>query len=94
MVMKYKKNPELIEKENDGRLLLFNVNTGAMVELNEIAALLWSNTEDSFDISALKKIVEERCHGFADLEKDMTDFLKTALEKNIIQDGKDKIPKT
>ena len=86
----YKKNPELIEKENEDKLLLFNVNTGVMIELNEVAKLLWIKANNSFDITDLKKIIEECCHSVKNLDEDLSGFIKHALEKNIIKEnGKD-----
>ena len=86
----YKKNPELIEKENDNKLLLFNINTGAMVELNDTAKLLWDNIKDLFNKEDLKKITEEHCHSVKNLDEDLSGFIKQALEKDIIKEnGKD-----
>jgi hypothetical protein len=81
----YKKNAEIIEKENGDKLLLFNVDTGAMVELNTIAKLLWSNIKDSFSKEDLRKIIEDHCHSFDNIDNDLSEFIEKALEKDIIE---------
>ena len=89
MKMEYKKNPELIEKEMDNKLLLFNVNSGIMIELNETSSVLWKNTKETFVTDDLKDIIKEHCYSIKELDKDLTEFINTALEKNIIlENGK------
>ena len=83
---KYKKNPELIEKNNESALLLFNVNSGVMVELNETAKLLWNKTGDSFNLPDLKKIIKEKCFNLdKNTDKDLEEFIEKALKKDLIK---------
>lgn len=89
MGKEYRKNPELIEKENESGLLLFNVNSGVMVELNKTAKLLWKNTGDSFTLADLDNLISQNCYNIKNLDNDLNDFIKIAIKKNLIQDGKD-----
>ena len=52
-MQQYEKNPELIEKEFNDKLLLFNVNTGLMFELNQVGKLIWLNVKDTFSLEEL-----------------------------------------
>jgi hypothetical protein len=86
---KYKKNPEIIEKANGNNLLLFNVNSGRMMELNITAKLLWEKSEDTMDFNSLKKIVLENCIVDSGINHDIEEFIKSGMEKQvIIEDGK------
>jgi hypothetical protein len=85
------KNPELIEKDDpDSKtLLLFNVNSGRMFEMNETARLLWNKTGESFNLVDLKHIIEQHCHSVHDMDRDLEDVINTMLEKNlVIEHGK------
>jgi len=85
------KNPELIEKDDpDSKtLLLFNVNSGRMFEMNETARLLWNKTGESFNPDDFKQVIEQHCHSIHDLDRDMEDVINTMLEKNlVIEHGK------
>ena len=85
------KNPELIEKDdpNSKTLLLFNVNSGRMFEMNETARLLWNKTGESFNLDDLKHVIELHCHSVHDIDRDLEDVINTMLEKNlVIEHGK------
>jgi hypothetical protein len=82
------KNPELIEKDNpDSKtLLLFNVNSGRMFEMNETARLLWNKTGESFNLDDLKNVIELHCHTVHDIDRDMEDMINTMLEKTLVSE--------
>lgn len=85
------KNPEIIEKDDpDSKtLLLFNVNSGRMFEMNETARLLWNKTGESFNLDDLKHVIEQHCHSVHDIDRDLGDVINTMLEKNlVIEHGK------
>lgn len=82
----YIKNPELIEKENEENLILFNVNSGVLVELNKISKILWEKTENSFTLNNLKEIIKENCFNIKEsLDQDLKDFINNALKKKLIK---------
>jgi hypothetical protein len=85
---KFFKNPELIEKDNpDSKtLLLFNVNSGRMFEMNETARLLWNKTGESFNLDDLKNVIELHCHSVHDIDRDMEDMINTMLEKTLVSE--------
>jgi hypothetical protein len=85
---KFLKNPELIEKDNpDSKtLLLFNVNSGRMFEMNETARLLWNKTGESFNLDDLKNVIELHCHTVHDIDRDMEDMINTMLEKTLVSE--------
>jgi hypothetical protein len=85
---KFLKNPELIEKDNpDSKtLLLFNVNSGRMFEMNETARLLWNKTGESFNLDDLKNVIELHCHSVHDIDRDMEDMINTMLEKTLVSE--------
>lgn len=80
----YFKNPDLLEKENSTTLLLFNVTNGGMVELNEIAKLLWKNTQASFSVDDLEKIIETHCEDIQNLAHDLEVFIEAGIRSNSI----------
>jgi hypothetical protein len=93
--MAYSKNPRLIDKETDGGLLLFDTESGRMLELNATAKLLWKSSGTVFDMEGLRKIIEANCAPASGVEKDLADFIKTALKHNLVsEDGKDEVRET
>lgn len=87
--MAYSKNPNLIDKETPTGLLLFDADSGRMLELNSTAKLLWQQTKDSFGLADLKKIIEENCTTVNGIDADLEEFIKTALKSNLVtEDGK------
>lgn len=88
--MKYKKNLDFVEKKIGKNLLLFNVLSGKMFELNQVASLIWLEAKDSFSEEDLKKLINKRCLGITkDFDKDLKDVLSICLKKDILKkDGK------
>ncbi|MBW2992381.1 hypothetical protein KY345_04150 [Candidatus Woesearchaeota archaeon] len=82
--MKYNKNPKLIDKETEQGLLLFNVDSGNMIELDKMARLLWQKSGDSFTLEDLKKIVEENCTKIGDVDKDLPEFVENAKKFKLV----------
>lgn len=84
----YKKNLEIIEKESDDKLLLFNVNSGKMMELNITGKLLWEKTQESFNFEDLKRIIDTNCildkESKKNIEFDLREFINGSIEKKII----------
>jgi|GEM_PF-1784851 len=81
----YKKNPKIIEKKTEQGMLIFNADTGHMVELNITAALLWEKTGESFDSEELKKILLDNCSNIGDIEKDIPYFIEKAIENGMVE---------
>jgi hypothetical protein len=80
----YSKNPNLIEKETDNGLLIFDTRSGRMMELNSTAGLLWTRSGASFEPADLRKIIEDNCTGAKNLDADIADFLKTAIKHGLV----------
>jgi hypothetical protein len=88
--MGYSKNLQLIDKETPTGLLLFDSDSGRMLELNPTAKLLWQKTKDHFEMEDLRKIIEENCTSASNIDSDLVEFIKTALKhKMVTEDGKD-----
>jgi len=84
------KQSKLIDKETDAGMMLFNVESGSMVELNSTAKLLWQKAGDNFTIDDLKKIIQEHCTGAENIDQDLSEFIETALKQNLVKEnGKD-----
>ena len=88
IVKRYSKNPELVEKENQGKLLLFNVNSGVMFELNESARILWMQSKNIFSVKDLDDIIKKEFEESSDMEKDVNEYIRTALKENLIHEEK------
>jgi hypothetical protein len=87
--MAYTKNPNIIEKDTDAGLLVFDTQSGRMMELNPTARLLWQKSGSSFESDNLKKIIETHCAGVKNLDQDVSDFIKTAIKlKMVTENGK------
>ncbi|MDD5068679.1 MAG: hypothetical protein PHS53_02460 [Candidatus Pacebacteria bacterium] len=84
MEKRYTKNEDIIEKNNEDKLLLFNINDGKMMELNRVAKLLWQNTGKSFGFRELQKIIGENCYDIKNVDDDLKKFVEVALKKEII----------
>ena len=84
--MPYSKNPQLIDKETETGLLLFNTDSGRMLELNSTARLLWQKTKDKFEMADLKEIIEKNCTGANGIDADLDDFIRTAVKHNMVTD--------
>jgi hypothetical protein len=84
--MAYQKNQNLIDKKTEAGLLLFDADTSRMVELNATAALLWQESPARFGKDDLEKIIGERCTGAKNVERDVADFIKSALKLNLVTD--------
>ena len=85
--MSYSKNPQLIDKETETGLLLFNTDSGRMLELNSTAKLLWQKTKDSFEMADLREIIEKNCTGFNGIDPDLDEFIKMALKHNMVTEN-------
>jgi hypothetical protein len=84
--MRYLKNANLIDKETDACLLLFDTDTGRMMELNTTARLLWKKTGGSFGIGNLKKIIREYCTPVGDCDADLSEFVKNAVKYGLVSE--------
>jgi len=85
----YSKNPNIIDKETENGLLLFDTEFGKMVELNSTAKLIWQKTGDRFRKADMKRIIEDGCMPAKDIENDMEEFIESALKFNlVVKDGK------
>lgn len=88
--MHYSKNPQVIDKELDDGLLLFDTDSGKMMELNRTAKLLWQKSGAGFVTADLKRIITENCTGAANVDADIADFIKTAVKLGLVKEnGKD-----
>jgi hypothetical protein len=88
--MSYSKNPDLIEKDTDAGLLIFDTRSGRMMELNATARLLWKNSGAKFLANDLKKIIQENCVSVKNLDPDIADFIKMAEKHGLVsENGKD-----
>ena len=88
--MGYNKNTSIIDKENGEELLLFNTDSGKMVQLNITARLLWQKTNGSFDLEDLRDIIQDNCTSIGNIEKDLSEFIELALKNELVtKDGKD-----
>jgi hypothetical protein len=86
----YSKNPNLIEKDSDSGLLIFDTQSGRMMELNTTAKLLWKGSSERFEEENLKKIIQDNCVSVKNLDADISDFIKTALKHGLVSgNGKD-----
>ena len=85
--MSYSKNPQLIDKETETGLLLFNTDSGRMLELNSTAKLLWQKTNDAFELADLKKIIEDNCTDVNGIDSDLDEFVKTAIKHNMVTEN-------
>lgn len=85
--MGYEKSIEILEKDSDEGLYLFDIEKGNMVQLNPVATLLWKNTEDSFNLDDLKKIINENCelNNLINIEKDLNEFIQICLKRSLIK---------
>jgi len=87
--MKYRKSSKIIDKETEAGLLLFNTDSGKMVELNITAKLLWQKTGDSFILEDLRRIIKENCNSADNIDKDLSEFIEIALKYELVErDGK------
>ena len=87
--MAYSKNPQLIDKETDDCLLLFDTDSGRMLELNSTAKLLWQKSKSTFELADLKEIIEKNCTSVNGVDADLEEFIKMALKHNLVtEDGK------
>ncbi|MCX6773826.1 MAG: hypothetical protein NTY68_02395 [Candidatus Micrarchaeota archaeon] len=82
----YIKNLNLIDKETENGLLLFDTDSGRMMELNITARLMWQKTGTSFRKEDLKRIIEEDCASIMNLDEDLSDFIKMALKSGLVTD--------
>ncbi len=82
--MAYRKNPNLIDKQTNTGLLLFDTDSSRMVELNTTAALLWRESRAEFRSGDLEQIIEKRCTGATDVKRDIDKFIKDALKLNLV----------
>ena len=87
-VKKYTKNKDVIEKNYEEKLLLFNVSDGKMLELNKIAKILWQKSGESFTFEDLEKIANDSFYDIKNLNDDLEGFIKKAIKNNLIRDGK------
>jgi hypothetical protein len=86
--MPYRKNPNLISKETESGLLLFNADTGRMMELNSTARLLWQKSGDRFGQEDLIGIIAEFCEGGEGASSDIREFVETAKKYDMVsEDG-------
>ena len=85
--MPYSKNPQLIDKETETGLLLFNTDSGRMLELNSTAKLLWQKTKDTFELADLKEIIEKSCTDANGIDSDLEEFIKTAIKHNMVTEN-------
>jgi hypothetical protein len=84
--MAYQKNQNLIDKKTEAGLLLFDTDSSRMVELNPTAALIWQESPARFGKDDLKKIIDERCTGAKNVDRDIADFIRSALKLNLVTD--------
>jgi hypothetical protein len=88
--MMYSKNPNLIEKDSDAGLLIFDTQSGRMMELNATAKLLWKSSSERFEEENLKMIIQDNCVSVKNLDSDIADFIKMALKHGLVsENGKD-----
>ena len=88
--MMYSKNPNLIEKDTDAGLLLFDTQSGRMMELNATAKLIWKKSGAAFESVGLKKIIQDNCVAVQNLDADIADFIKMARKHGLVsENGKD-----
>jgi hypothetical protein len=85
--MAYLKNPNLIEKETDAGLLIFDTQSGRMMELNTTARLLWKRSDARFDIGDLKMIIHGNCSSVENLEADLADFIKMGIKHGLVSEN-------
>ncbi|NYZ77393.1 PqqD family protein [Candidatus Micrarchaeota archaeon] len=85
--MPYSKNPNLIEKDTDTGLLIFDTRSGRMMELNATAKLLWKKSNAKFEAEDLKKIIQDNCVSVKNLEADLADFIKNALKHGLVSEN-------
>ncbi len=82
--MGFIKNLGIIDKETDQGIILFNTDSGSMVELNKTAALLWQKTGQTFTHQDLKLIIETNCTGFGEIVQDIESFVHDAQKLALI----------
>ncbi len=87
--MRYRKNPRIIDKDMKESLLLFDTESGRMVELNSTARLLWKGSKPSFDQSDLERIVHEGCNKPRNVERDIREFIAAAVKHNLVSVDED-----
>jgi hypothetical protein len=88
--MMYSKNPNIIEKDTDAGLLIFDTQSGRMMELNATAKLLWKNSGAGFKEEDLRRLIQDNCVSVKNLDADIADFIKTALKHGLVsENGKD-----
>lgn len=85
--MSYSKNPQVIDKETETGLLLFNTDSGRMFELNSTAKLLWQKTKDSFELEELKEILEKNCSDASGVDADLEEFIKKAIKNDMVTEN-------
>ncbi|MBN1169645.1 PqqD family protein [Candidatus Micrarchaeota archaeon] len=85
--MPYSKNPQIIDKETDSGLLLFNTDSGRMMELNSTARLLWQKTGESFELADLREIIEKNCSEANGIDADIEEFITAAIKHGLVTDN-------
>ncbi len=69
----------------EGEAILVKVDSGEVIQLNEVAAEIWRMIDGQRKISG---IITHICNSFdvekKDAEKDTLDFLESLLDKNLI----------
>jgi len=84
-VKKYARNPAIISKTIDDEQILLNVETGDYFGLNEIGSDLWELIDGSNDLNGIiHRLLEIYEVEESVLAPDVTEFLNTLIDKNII----------
>ena len=85
--MKYIKKEGIIDKEGELGLLLFDMDSGKMVELNSTAKLLWEKTSNEFSLEDCKDIINKHCEDIPNLDDDLNEFIQIALKNDLVKNG-------
>ncbi len=83
-----KKNVNVIERNGEDALLLFDSSLGRLFEVNETGRIIWKLLDGEHTVEEIKYQLKEEYESAERIEKDTRDFLNKLIELNLIEKRK------
>mgnify|MGYP001181347325 FL=1 len=80
------KNPKCIFKFVDNTGVILEPENGKFIELNETASFIWNLLDEEETYEGIYSKTKEKFNVTTDVERQINEFLKTAIKANIVQE--------
>ena len=80
-----RKSVDVIERDGEDELLLFNSSAGRLFEVNKTGRLIWKLLDGKYTVGEIKQRLKEEYGDSERIDRDICNFLNKLIKLNLVE---------